>query len=99
MYVLQSKNKALRWSALGLGLYWGYSRHNSLTHFVAERTAAKEKTHYEDLVNEAKIAFESQYNKEQGALAKKQGIDSIDANSFKFDAEKWINFAIGQSEK
>jgi hypothetical protein len=51
------------------------------------------------LVNEAKIAFESQYNKEQGALAKKQGIDSIDANSFMFDAEKWINFAIAQSEK
>jgi hypothetical protein len=51
------------------------------------------------MVAEAKIAFEAQYNKEQAALAKKEGIESIDANSFKFDAEKWINFAIAQSEK
>lgn len=51
------------------------------------------------MVNEAKIAFEAQYNKEQAALAQQQGVESIDANSFKFDAEKWINFAISQTEK
>jgi hypothetical protein len=26
-------------------------------------------------------------------------VASIDANSYKFDAEKWINFALAQSEK
>lgn len=51
------------------------------------------------MVNEAKIAFETQYNNEQAALAKQQGVESIDANSFKFDAEKWINFAMSQTEK
>jgi hypothetical protein len=25
-------------------------------------------------------------------------VASIDANSFRFDAEKWINFALSQSE-
>ncbi len=70
---LDSTSKALRWGALTLGLYYGYSRQSSLTLFVQDRQAAREKAAYEQLVAEGKLAFEQQYNNEQAALAAAEG--------------------------
>jgi hypothetical protein len=80
-------------------VYYGFSRDLSLQAFVKTRAEALKKTRYEELVEEAKIAFETQHNREQAILATAEGVASIDANSYKFDAEKWINFALAQSEK
>ncbi|KAJ3214593.1 hypothetical protein HDU67_001458 [Dinochytrium kinnereticum] len=117
----------LRWSALLVGVYWGYSRKSSLTHFVKERAEAAERQHYEDLVEEGKVAFEAAYNREQAAKAELAGskldshdiprirssvaiiiigffiliaflVAAIDSDSYRFNAERWINWAIADSE-
>ena len=71
-YILNNK-QAFRWSALALGLYYGYSKHASLVQFVETRNISLSKQHHEELIKEAKIAYEAQYNREQAVLAKEQG--------------------------
>jgi hypothetical protein len=65
--------QALRWGCFGFGIYYGWSHKASLTHFVAQRNELQKQSRYEELVEEAKLAFETQYNKEQAVLAKAQG--------------------------
>ncbi|KAJ3193197.1 hypothetical protein HK101_005265 [Irineochytrium annulatum] len=88
----------LRWGALGFGLYWGYSRKSSLTYFVKAREHEREQKHYEDLVEEGKVAFEGAYNREQAAKAAMHGVAAIDSESYRFNAERWINWAIEDME-
>ncbi|KAJ3406892.1 hypothetical protein HDV05_005698 [Chytridiales sp. JEL 0842] len=87
-----------RWGALGVGVWWGYTKKASLTRLVKDRNEEAERHHYEDLVEEGKVAFEAAYNREQAAKAAKAGVPAIDADSFKFNGEKWINWAIADSE-
>ncbi|KAJ3208280.1 hypothetical protein HDU83_002863 [Entophlyctis luteolus] len=58
-----------RWGALLFGGIYGYSRHRSLTLFVRERNEETEYQNYAALVEEAKVAFEAAYNREQAAKA------------------------------
>eukprot|EP00842_Homolaphlyctis_polyrhiza_P005822 jgi/Hompol1/6240/HPOL_004899-RA len=88
----------LRWGALGFGIWWGWTRYHSLTRFVKDRAELQEKTHYKELVEEAKIAFEAQYNREQAKLAAKAGVGAIDSNSIYFDADKWSTWASAQND-
>ncbi|KAJ1550309.1 hypothetical protein HK405_000919, partial [Cladochytrium tenue] len=81
-----------RWTALAIGLWWGYSRQQSLKRYVKDRHETEEEQKYKDLVEEGKVAFEAAYNREQAAKAAKEGV-AIMADSYKFDAEKWLNWA------
>ncbi|TPX63312.1 hypothetical protein CcCBS67573_g08714 [Chytriomyces confervae] len=62
-----------RWSALAFGVFYGYSRQRSLTLHVKEQNEEKEFRAYADLVEEAKIAFEAAYNREQAVKAAPYG--------------------------
>ncbi|KAJ3334106.1 hypothetical protein HDU76_010228 [Blyttiomyces sp. JEL0837] len=86
-----------RWGALAIGVWWGFSKQRSLTRFVKDRNEAIEKRHYEDLVEEGKVAFEAAYNREQAGKAAKHGI-VIDSESYRFSGEKWMNWAIADAE-
>ncbi|KAI8846386.1 hypothetical protein BC829DRAFT_398785 [Chytridium lagenaria] len=88
----------LRWGALAFGVYWGFSKKSSLTYFVKARAEEQERKHYEDLVEEGKVAFEAAYNREQAAKAELAGVAAIDSDSYRFNAERWINWAIADSE-
>ncbi|KAJ3067602.1 hypothetical protein HDU98_009198 [Podochytrium sp. JEL0797] len=58
-----------RWGALVLGGVYGYTRQKSLTLHVRELNEENEFKSYASLVDEAKIAFEAAYNREQAAKA------------------------------
>ncbi|KAJ3083997.1 hypothetical protein HDU99_004212 [Rhizoclosmatium hyalinum] len=58
-----------RWGALTFGVFYGYTRQLSLTSHVRQVNEDKEFKAYADLVEEAKIAFEAAYNREQAAKA------------------------------
>ncbi|KAJ3302540.1 hypothetical protein HDU93_006593 [Gonapodya sp. JEL0774] len=47
----------LRYAALGLGVYYGYSKDLSLRHFVKDRAENEKKREYDLLVEEARIAY------------------------------------------
>ncbi|KAH6564904.1 hypothetical protein BASA50_010436 [Batrachochytrium salamandrivorans] len=88
----------LRWTALGVGLWWGWTRHYSLTRFVQLREVEQEKARNSLLVDEARVAYEAHYNKTQSLLAKKDGVAACDSDSIYFDAELWANWAVGQTD-
>ncbi|EGF76852.1 hypothetical protein BATDEDRAFT_28031 [Batrachochytrium dendrobatidis JAM81] len=96
--VNQQSISFLRWSALGVGVWWGWTRHHSLTRLVKDRAADTEKAHHNLLVEEARVAYEAHYNKTQNALAKKDGVASCDSDSIFFDADKWSNWAVAQND-
>ncbi|KAI8922391.1 hypothetical protein PhCBS80983_g01486 [Powellomyces hirtus] len=89
----------LRFSALGLGVFYGYSHKQSLINYVHTRKEERARLHHNDLIEEAKLAYEAQVNREQAVLAKKAGIPTIDNDSYRFDAERYMNFLISQSEE
>ncbi|KAI9009742.1 hypothetical protein BC832DRAFT_591082 [Gaertneriomyces semiglobifer] len=89
----------LRLGALGVGVFYGYTHKASLTSFVQRRKEENAKKHHDDLIEEARLAFEAQQNREEAVLAKKAGIPTIDSDSYRFDAERYLNFAIEQTEK
>ncbi|TPX65578.1 hypothetical protein SpCBS45565_g05094 [Spizellomyces sp. 'palustris'] len=89
----------LRLGALGVGVFYGFTHKASLTRFVQQRKEEAFRKHHEELIEEAKVAYEAQVNKEQAVLAKKAGIPTIDSDSYRFDAERYLNFAISQVEK
>ncbi|KAJ3113828.1 hypothetical protein HDU96_002870 [Phlyctochytrium bullatum] len=93
-----SSVNVLRWGALLFGVYWGYSKKSSLTNFVKAREHEQERKHYEELVEEAKIAFEAAYNREQAEKAELAGVAAIDSDSYRFIADKWVNWAISDLE-
>ncbi|KAJ3026484.1 UNVERIFIED_CONTAM: hypothetical protein HDU68_005562 [Siphonaria sp. JEL0065] len=86
-----------RWGALIVGGFYGYTRQTSLTLQVAKNNEEKEFRAYSDLVEEAKIAFEAAYNREQAAKAAPLGI-YIDSESYKFNGDKWLDFAVAQQK-
>ncbi|KAI9209880.1 uncharacterized protein BJ171DRAFT_485443 [Polychytrium aggregatum] len=88
----------LRWAALGVGVWYGYSRQESLTHFVKARKEANEKAEHDALVQEARTAYETAGNKFLGDLALKDGVYS-DVEHYKFDAQKWVDWTLNYFEK
>ncbi|KAJ3124797.1 hypothetical protein HK100_011099 [Physocladia obscura] len=58
-----------RWGALLFGGVYGYTRQKSLSLYVREQNEESEFRAYADLVEEAKVAFEGAYNREQAAKA------------------------------
>ncbi|KAI9356205.1 hypothetical protein DFJ73DRAFT_657625 [Zopfochytrium polystomum] len=86
-----------RWGALVVGVWWGFTKQQSLTRFVKERNEAEEARHNIQLIEEGKVAFEAAYNREQAAKAAKFGI-VIDSDSYRFDGEKWMSFAVAETE-
>ena len=57
------------------------------------RNEEQARLHHATLVEEAKVAFEAQDNREMAELAVKAGVESIDSNSYRFDGSKFIDFA------
>jgi hypothetical protein len=53
----------LRYGALGLGVWYGYTRQNSLELFVHKRKEEESKALNEQLVEEARIAYEAHQNR------------------------------------
>ncbi|KAI9352083.1 hypothetical protein BDR26DRAFT_850316 [Obelidium mucronatum] len=86
-----------RWGAFIVGGFYGYTRQTSLTLQVAKNNEEKEFQSYAALVEEAKIAFEAAYNREQAAKAAPLGI-VIDSESYKFSGDKWMDFALSQQK-
>ncbi|KAJ1567898.1 hypothetical protein HK096_008265, partial [Nowakowskiella sp. JEL0078] len=87
----------LRFGALAGGLWYGFSKQRSLTHKVAhEKVTAKEANH-KKLVEEAKIAFASHNDRKLAAEAAKEGVVT-DSNSYKFNAEKYIDWGLARME-
>ncbi|KAJ3010426.1 hypothetical protein HKX48_007404 [Thoreauomyces humboldtii] len=89
----------LRFSALGLGAFYGFTHKASLTSFVHTRSEERARLHKLDLIEEGKLAYEAQVNREQSKLAVKAGIPTIDSDSYRFDAERYLNFLISETEK
>ncbi len=63
----------LRFAALGLGVFYGAYRQQSLTDFVIARNLTEEKKHYKELVEEALVAYEAEQNRQEGIAAAKDG--------------------------
>jgi hypothetical protein len=63
----------LRFGLLAAGVSYGYSRKQSLTSFVQHRQEEEKQHRYEELVEEAKIAFDTFEMKKMAAEAKKDG--------------------------
>lgn len=59
------------------GVSYGFSKQRSLTYYVKERNEQNARRKYEDLVEEAKLAFEAQEKKEEAELAAKDGGNSL----------------------
>ncbi|KAJ3048399.1 hypothetical protein HK097_010564 [Rhizophlyctis rosea] len=89
----------LRIGAFGTGIFYGFSRKATLTQFVKDREHARHEQLEDELIEEGKVAFEAQFNREQAKLAKRDGVASVDSDSYKFDAERYINWLINQTEK
>ncbi|KAI8898293.1 hypothetical protein BC833DRAFT_590536 [Globomyces pollinis-pini] len=89
----------LRWSLLGVGVWYGWNRQNYLTHHVKQRSLDHKRIHYEELVEEAKIAYDTKLQKEQAKIAKRDGLTTIDFNSYKFDGDAWANWAAKTAEE
>ncbi|KAJ3084554.1 hypothetical protein HK102_000623 [Quaeritorhiza haematococci] len=87
----------LRFGAFGIGVWYGMSRQYSLTRFVKARNEAEEKKHYDELVEEARVAYEAHINREEAEAAAKDGV-VWDSESYKYHAEKYMNWALARSE-
>ncbi|KAJ3300082.1 hypothetical protein HK104_004804 [Borealophlyctis nickersoniae] len=89
----------LRFGALGFGILYGFTRKHSLTRYVEQRERAREEEEERRLLEEAKIAFKAQCDREESELARRDGVPSTDIDNYKFDAEKYLNWLVAQSEK
>lgn len=63
--------KLLKFSALGLGLWYGVTRKYTLESYVKRREEEAKNAKYKDLVEEGKILFEAHQMKELAKEAKK----------------------------
>ena len=60
----------LKYSAFAGGIVYGYTHLQTLTHFVQQRSILQEKQHYADLVEEAKLSYDTHKTRELSKLAK-----------------------------
>ncbi|KAK3695274.1 ATP synthase E chain-domain-containing protein [Podospora appendiculata] len=77
----------LRWSALGLGIFYGFTHQRSITSAQKAATAQREYQHKQDLINKAKEAYAKSKNP---APASSGGLNQ-DPNDPKFDVEAFVN--------
>jgi Holliday junction resolvasome RuvABC endonuclease subunit len=63
----------LRFGLLAAGISYGFSRKQSLTSFVHMRKEEEKQQRYEELVEEAKIAFDTYEMQKMAVEAKKDG--------------------------
>ncbi|KND02479.1 uncharacterized protein SPPG_02940 [Spizellomyces punctatus DAOM BR117] len=90
----------LRWTALGTGILYGGLKRQYLVSYVQERKQERDKKLFEELVYEARVVYTALKEKELAEVAKKEfGIEAIDPDDYRFDAEKYLNFLIAQQEK
>lgn len=89
----------LKFSALGFGVWYGAARNYSLHSYVQSREEVTKDKRYRELVEEAKIAFDAHQMEELAVQAKKAHIDSIDPNSYKYNAEVAVNWLIAKMDK
>jgi hypothetical protein len=82
---------------LGLGVWYGFQRYNSLKHHAHHEQHEAQQQLRRELIDEGKVAFEAQFNREQAALAAKEGI-VIDSESYRFSGDKWANWASSQTK-
>lgn len=76
----------LRFAALGAGVYYGFSRYAALS---------KQDHHDHDaplLLEEARIAYQAQRDRQQAEKAKKDGV-IIDSDHYLFSGDKWAEWA------
>ncbi|KAJ3304673.1 hypothetical protein HDV03_002494 [Kappamyces sp. JEL0829] len=66
------------------------------THAVNAREVETKNAHYEDLVQEGKILFEAERMRKLNDEAQKSHIDSLDPNSYKYNAEVAINWLLAK---
>ncbi|KAK3337399.1 ATP synthase E chain-domain-containing protein [Cercophora scortea] len=77
----------LRWSALGLGIFYGFTHQRSITSAQKAAAAQREYQHKQDLINKAKEAYAKSKNP---ASASSGGLNQ-DPNDPKFDVEAFVN--------
>ncbi|KAJ3300033.1 hypothetical protein HK104_005029 [Borealophlyctis nickersoniae] len=63
----------LRLGALGFGLFYGFTRKHSLTRFVEQRERSREEEEARLLLEEGKVAFKAQCDREEAVLAARDG--------------------------
>lgn len=66
----------MKFGFLGAGIWYGIARQYSLTNFVKERKAQQAEKHREELIEEAKIVYDTVKMKELAQIAKKDGSKS-----------------------
>ncbi|KAK3309646.1 ATP synthase E chain-domain-containing protein [Chaetomium strumarium] len=81
----------LRYSALGLGIFYGFSHQRSIRASEKAAAAEREYQHKQELINKAKEAYARQKQKEAPASSTKasSGLDQ-DPMSPNFDLEAYI---------
>ncbi|KAI9092145.1 hypothetical protein DFS34DRAFT_596762 [Phlyctochytrium arcticum] len=87
----------LRFGALGLGALYGYTHKASLTKFVEHRHHDQLRLEKEALIEEAKIAYEAAVARENHLKAVKEGIPTLDSDSYRYDADRWLSFTLAQN--
>ena len=88
----------MKFSALGLGVWYGLNREQYLTRFVKERHEKELKLKHELLVEEGKIAYGAQVTRELAEKAKLDNV-SLDFDSVNFQADNFIDWMIKNAEK
>ncbi|KAJ3215189.1 hypothetical protein HK099_006490 [Clydaea vesicula] len=81
----------------GTGVWYGYTRQNSLEKFIVTRKKEEEAQLYEAIREESLVAFEAYKNRLEAEAGEKDGV-TTDSDSYKFNAERWMNWAIARSD-
>ena len=92
----------LKYAAFGGGIFYGYTHLQSLTTAVNKRNLLNNQQHENDLVEEAKISFDTYKTTELAKLAKKDGsnnyslVQTVDPESIYYSADVLANWAVSK---
>ncbi|KEY72538.1 hypothetical protein S40285_08163 [Stachybotrys chlorohalonatus IBT 40285] len=81
-----SATNVLRWSALGVGIFYGFTHQRSITASQKAEHARREYEHKQELINKAKAEYAKLKNPAPAAADD----GTFDPNSPKFDLEKLL---------
>lgn len=83
----------LRFTALGVGIFYGAYRYRSLCEYVKQRTERREIEKRIKFADEAKLLYQARLDEKLRIKAEEDGVIA-DMDSIHYDAEKHINWLI-----
>ena len=87
----------LRYMALAGGATYGYYRQASLESFVKQRHLISRELEHDSLVEEARVAYNAHLDKQEYIQGQKDGVVT-DSDSYKYNTDKWLDWAIKRTE-